>query len=264
MRRAFGFFTSLILLAPVPEETSGGGASDSGGGSGKPSGSDQPSGVTEDRVNEIVTKAVKRQIGDFAKQQATAQETFATTLTERLLGSLDEKLSAFKPAEPTPSGKKDPPAESSAELKQLRKELDETKKQLKLAADAEVNEKANARAATFRSDVETELAKHGSNAAKHARAALAEDGRIKYASDDSNEIVFVDDDGDEVPLNKGVPGWLKSADGKRFMPPSGASGSGARPDRGSGTQKSGNSGNGAASKSDLGQALGTLLDVPVI
>ena len=52
-------------------------------------------------------------------------------------------------------------------------------------------------------------------------------GRVKY--DDIGDLVWVDDDGDEVSLKAGVAEWAKTDDAKLYLPPRGASGSGDQP-----------------------------------
>lgn len=238
-----------------------GGAGDSGSGSVNPGGDDAAkTGITkelEGRINDIVTKTVSRQIKSFAEKQATTLEAFGTGLLEKLTGSLDEKLSAFQPATPDgkpPKGTADP-AQPSAELKQMRKELDATKAALLRAEEDKAKEAKALRDAKFSSKLDEMLTGAGSNAAKLARYALAAEGRVKFRDDDSDELVFVDEDGDEVPAHKAVPEWLKSADGMRFMPATGANGSGELPNAGKGAKNGSQGAAPAPSKADLGKAL---------
>lgn len=73
---------------------------------------------------------------------------------------------------------------------------------------------------------------------KAAYAMLQQQGQIRYAADDSDDISFVDAAG-EVDYRTGLEAWVKSPDAAIFLPPSGTQGAGSRPRSGGPQIKSG-------------------------
>jgi len=144
----------------------------------------------------------------------------------------------------------------SPEVRAMRRELDELKQKSQeaeaKAKEAEaLNKKQQLRAMTSET-----LAKHGgmkADAARRAIALLEADGRIKY--DDDDQPIFVGEDGD-IKLEQGIKDWLKTEDGKSFLPPRGTQGSGERP--GAGKPNTGNPGQ--PSRAELGAKLLQALD----
>lgn len=119
-------------------------------------------------------------------------------------------------------------AETQAkELERLKgKQAEEQKK----AAEAVARE----RKTKLRSTTEELLSKHvAQGRAAHARTFLThpDNNRVDFESDDSDNIVFINDDGDKVPLEKGLKVWLKSEDAKHYLPPLNPGGSGGGPGR---------------------------------
>jgi hypothetical protein len=263
MRRAFGFFSS-ILLAPEGDPSGGGGAGGSGDGSGNPGGGEQPAGLTEAKVNELINKALSPRFRDFETKQTKLLEGLTTKLTETFtssLSSLDEKLKDLKP-EPPAGGKKDPPADitQTAEFKKLQRQLEEQGQKLQ-AAETERNKERDAkRASDFNRSVEAELTKLGVQDPEGARILLQARGRVKFRAEDDDTIVYAPDKDSEDDLNAGLTGWTKSAEGKRFMPPSGANGSG---DRLNGGKKPVNGSTVQPTTDEIGQALARELGLPL-
>jgi hypothetical protein len=263
-----------ILLAPTNlrfyggDDGAGGGNGGSGNGSGNPSGSEQPVGLTEDaqkQVNELINKALGPRLKIFEDKLTKASEASNAKLLESFSNTLSEQLSALKPDEGK-EGKGKPAAtdlSQNPEFRALQKQNAEVLKQLE--AEKQEKQKANAKARNeaLNRKVESELAALGIADPRSARLILQGDDVVSYEDDDSETVVFKDEEGGALPLKKGLESWAKSAVGKRFMPPSGSSGSGERQTR-NGAKLSSGTPNGLPSTSEIGQALSSLLDVPLV
>ena len=252
----------MILLAPVSEETGGGGAGGNGSGSDKPGGGEQPAGLTEDKVNELINKAIGGRFRAFEEKQAKATEASNAKLLETIGSTLEEKLSGFKPTDEGKDGKGKPATtdlSQNPDFRALKKQNEEITRQLE--AEKLEKQKANtkARNEALHRKVESELAALGITDPRSARLILQGDDVVSYEDDDSDNVVFRDEEGGALPLKKGLESWAKSAVGKRFLPPSGANGSGERSSGGSKKQQNG-SGT-LPSTSEIGEALGRELGI---
>ncbi len=270
MRRAFGLFTSLILLAPVGAEGSGGGGGaggNGGGGSGNPSGgSEQPAGLTEEvfteRFNEAFNKAIGPRLKTFAEQQAKATEASNAKLLETFSTTLTEQLGALK-TDDGKEGKGKPAANDvtqAPEFRAMQKQLKEQQALLDQSKADKERETARARDEALNRKIEAELSTLGFTDPESARLVLQGKKLVGYEEDDSESIVFRDEEGGALPLKRGLESWAKSAVGKRFLPPSGANGSGDRP---TGGKKPVNGTQVQPTTEELGQALARELGVTV-
>lgn len=120
--------------------------------------------------------------------------------------------------------------ENSPAFRSLQKKLDAS---LKAQAEADARAKAEAAKAkdtSLRQRISEELDKSGFDPkARHlALSHLVDGAKIARYSDDGETIVFRDTDGSDVDLPTGLKSFAQTDDGKRFMPPSGASGTGDR------------------------------------
>lgn len=243
----------MAAIAPVFDGGSAGsgGAGEGGQGSGNPSGSEQPVGLTEaqeKQVNEILNKALGPRIKRLEESQAKALTDFGTKLTESITSTLAETLSKLE----TDDGKGGKPKPNATDLSQnpefraLKKQNEDIAKQLEAEREEKKAAKAAARSETLNRKVESELTALGIADPKSARLILQGEGLVNYEDDDGDAVVFKDEDGGALPLKKGLESWAKSAVGKRFMPATGAAGSGERPRGGregsGGTGKSGSQG----------------------
>lgn len=161
-------------------------------------------------------------------------------LEQRLEKMLAERA-APKPApadddadEPQPAAAQGAAAPSSdAAIKRLEKMLERERK-AREATEATLRDNAAKSARDEeRSRLAEQLTAEGITGAK-LKAAVAllhtEERRIKR--NDQGSIVYVGDDGDETDLKAGLKSWLSTDDGKSFLPPRGAQGSGTQPARG--------------------------------
>ncbi len=177
------------------------------------------------QVREIVNGTVNGVVAAL-KKSSDAQRTKDQEALGKLL---EEKLSALKPQDPPgdgDGGKKN--KGESVELATLRKQQADTTKQLEDIRKERDAERAKSRAAQKRSNVGEALSKHGIEGMRFRGAYAMIQERIRNREDNSDELVFVDDSGAEVDLDVGLASWAKTDEAKMFLPPIGASGSGAR------------------------------------
>jgi hypothetical protein len=182
-----------------------------------------PKVVTEDQLN----RAITARLTAFAK----AQEKSMTEFSASLMGKLEELVKTSAPV--PPAGDPKPPGDSpelKGALKRLA-ELEQTNKQIQAERDAE---RGRARDAHLRQQLSDALVKHGVDATRvrHAVGILIDSEKRVRFDDDGESVVFKDPtDNQDVDLLTGVRSWVKSDDGKFYLPPRGVNGSG---DRGAG------------------------------
>lgn len=193
-----------------------------------PQGNDAPGAVTEDRVVEIINRAMSARNKTFEKQIADKFDGNFKELRETL-----GKLGETRDKAPKEGKKnKDGDEEADPAVKSMQRELADLKGEVTRAKQIASDERAKNRTATLRSKVTDELAKHGitdPTRIKHALALLVDsEKRISFQDDDGDNIVFRDSNDDPLDLTQGLKSWVKSDDGKHFLPPSGTRGSGDR------------------------------------
>jgi hypothetical protein len=109
-----------------------------------------------------------------------------------------------------------------------QRRLDALEQQVRTEQDARLAAVGKQRGDSLRTRVSELLTKHGLDPARvrHAIAWLvSEEKRVKYASDEADDLLFHDGDAD-LPLEDGIKGWMKSEDAKQFIPARGVQGSG--------------------------------------
>lgn len=257
MRRAFGFFSS-ILLAPAGEPDGGGGAGGSGDGSGNPGGGGQPVGLAEGaiaQVNELINKALGPRFKAFEDKLVKTTEASVGKLFETFGASLDEKLAALKPADDGKPNKKPDANDLSQnpEFRAQKKQLDDLKSELQKERDEKAKARAAARDAALYQRVEAELQALNLTDVSSLRKLLHADKVVGYEDDDSDTVVFRDEEGGALPLKKGLESWVKSSPlAQRFKPATGADGSG---EHGGGVKRPATSETPRPTKTQLGQAI---------
>lgn len=198
--------------------------------------------LTEEELKDLESK-----LGASAANMVTARlSTLEKKLTEKVMSgvgelltkTLDEKLAGFRPAaDPNePAGNK---GKKDVEIETLRNKLEE-ERQARLTQEARANEQtAKIRRKELHGAVVDELSKQAKidgMPARLALASLAATGRIGYDEDGENpdRIIFKGDDGLSVDLTQGLKQWLKTDEGKFFLPAVTTRGSGSRPSSGAG------------------------------
>lgn len=207
---------------PAPQAGQGNSAPEAGQGS-----DDSPKFVTEEQLNRAITarfktfeKSLDGKFGEFK----TGFESFQASITEALKPKQE-------PPKEQPKDKGAPPPVTETP------EFIETQKQLKaLQAKYDAAEKKAAESETKRRDtllrqtVDETLAKAGVDSAriKHARGFLVDAMKSVRFSEDGEYVVMLDSEGNESELSAGIKAFLKSDDGKIYLPPRGTAGSGER------------------------------------
>ncbi len=190
-------------------------------------GNDGPKYVTAEELN----KAITARFTDHQKKLEKHLESFSGALT----GKLEELLKAAVPA-PAPTSTAETPKPADADSPALRgmmKQLEELKRDnLKIQQERDA-ERTRAKDATLRQQLSDALIKNGVDATrvKHAVGILVDSEKRVRFEEDGDSIVFKDNDNTDVDLLTGIKSWVKSDDGKFYLPPRGVNGSG---DRGAG------------------------------
>ena len=200
------------------------------------SGGEPPVGLTEDKVNELINKALSPRFRALEEKQTKALEGFASKFTGDFGALLESKLEALKPpaGDEGKNSKTDP--KETPEYRALQKQIEGLSKKAELAETEKKAERAKARGIALRSQVEEELKKAGIAHTSQAAGYLIDTLKaVDFEADDSDNIVFRKKGSDVADLlDQGIGEWAKSAEGKLYQPASGASGSGERPPAGGG------------------------------
>lgn len=219
-------------------------ADDPNGGAGGGSGG----GFNDDQVRALQS-LISTQLNSALSQRDRLSQRREQTQLESLTRLLDEKLSALKPqqsqggdggeggdgkngAGKNKNGGGTP--QDNAEVQTLKRQMLELTKRYTDTEQYLSQERKKNRDTNLVSKVAEVL---GSGPApiegqrfRAAFAYLQQQGRIRYASDESDDILYADDTG-EIDFVPGLRTWMKSDDAKIFLPPSGANGSGSYPRR---------------------------------
>lgn len=208
-----------------------------------PEGAPGAGGTTDDEPKPLTHEAVHSAIGDRLKRYESKQEERFKSFEQKLavldsLPALLEQLKAGGAPAPTAQGAQGdgtkPPKEND-EARQARIESEKLRKRLDEIEAQRQAEREQIKAQEERTALQAALTSAGIADARQQRAAMAilytEEKRVTRNAD--GEIMFktVDKYGDPVdrPLADGVKEWADSDDGKAFLPPKDARGSGAKP-----------------------------------
>lgn len=171
------------------------------------------------QVDKAAESAAARAIAAYEKAKEEAAEAAAEA-------AASERQAA---AQQSSAGQSDGTVK---ELAKLKKQNEQTAKELATVLAARAEDAAKSAKQEEKSKLTEVLTSAGTDP-KKLRGAIAllhgdpDTRRVKRSADGS--IVFLDEDGDEIDLQSGVKSWLSSDEGKAYMPPRGAQGSGAEP-----------------------------------
>ncbi len=192
-----------------------------------------PSSVNEERVAEIVNRAISARHKSFQEQFNKQLETSLKGITESI--SVLAERSAPSPS-PSPQGNGEAPkrnrdetVDESPAFKSLQRQFADLKAENERNAQAANAERLKTRDTVLRQRVSESLAEIGIREPARIKQAIHHlvDGEKRIAYDeDSNSLVFRDSDDAVLDLTTGLKSWSKSDDGKHFLPPTGARGSG--------------------------------------
>jgi len=188
-------------------------------------------------IRQIVSTIVNSAIATRDKMADKKREQDRAAMTADFAKLLEEKLKPPPGDEPTePGGKpgKGGKADDATvrELTTIRRQMEQLTKTSEENAQRAAAERAKNREAAMRGAVSEALDPLGINGIrfKAAYALLQQSGRIKYAADDSDDLIFLEEGtGAEIDYRPGLATWAKSDEAKIFLPPSGTQGAGTRP-----------------------------------
>jgi hypothetical protein len=189
-------------------------------------GDDAPKYVTEEQLN----RAISARLTDFQKKVEKTIEGVKVD-PEAIAKLVAESISASKPADEPKGKSKD--SQPDPEVNSLKKALADQKKTVEEMQAKLAQERASVRNSKLRQAVQDEMTKHGFSEATRAKHALGHlvdvEKRVRYSDDESDSIVFRDEDGQDVDLATGIKSWSRSDEAKLYMPPKGVQGSGSNP-----------------------------------
>lgn len=176
----------------------------------------QPKYVTEEQLNRAITQRLK-----------SFEKSIASSLEESSKAMLS-KLEEMRPP-PQASSQPEKAADESPIVKGLQKQIADLQAKQKAADEAVQAARMAQRDQALRTKLAEELGRYGvdSGRVKHAVGYLVDAAKAVSYDEGSDEIVFKDKN-DVVDLSTGLKSWLSTDDGKIYVPPRGAQGSGDR------------------------------------
>lgn len=184
----------------------------------------EPQYATLDQVTDAVSEMINKAITNRNKQVESKMDKMLSDLTAKF----EERLKA---SAPTPSSSAEPKVEDAPAYKGLQKQLSDMQQKLEAAERAKRSETLRAKDKDLRQRLSDELVKAGVDPSRvrHAVGLLVDsDKRVRYVDDETDDVVFSDDDNQEVDFKTGLRSWLKSDDAKIYMSARGTTGSGDR------------------------------------
>lgn len=169
-------------------------------------------------------------------------EEFGTTVTANAGGKKKNK-----------DGEEPVGDEHSTAFKSLQRQIETMKTEAAATKAERDTERAKSKALGLQQQTREGLAKYGITdpiRAKHALAVLHE----RLGHDEDDRPAFKDANGDFLDLDTGLKSWAASEEGKYFLPPTGARGSGDRPGQGA-KNPNGAPTSSEPSMADLGMAI---------
>jgi hypothetical protein len=205
-----------------PDDGSGGGGGDGSGGEGD-DGNNQPPAMTADEMKRLMGNMVNSAVNSHFKRDSF-QQLISSSVEKAVTGLLP------KPEDPKPAPEDPKPDARDAELAKMRSEQDKMRKALEAQREEAETEKRKAREQAERSAL-AEALRSGGVDENRMRAAVAylylDERRIRRDEDDNIVMSFQREWGEElVPVDKGIAEYLRSDQGKVFLPPVEAAGSG--------------------------------------
>lgn len=216
----------------------------------------KPSYITTEELNRAITQRLRSFEKNFESKIGSLSENLSGTLKSQL----EEISKQLKPVEEVKPSKKEVDSQNelhnNPQFKAMQAELEAMKKASLLASQKAQEERAKSREMQMRSHLSETLSKQGvpADRLKHAVGFLVNvTNSVSYSEDNEDEVVFKSQDG-ELDLASGVKQFLKSDDGKLYLPARAINGSG---DRASGKSVKESTGN---VKEDIGVLLANLIN----
>lgn len=179
--------------------------------------------VTRQEVEDLVNRAVNAHVKRSEKRVVGSLKASFDELKEALLPKSTDSEPASNTNTADDSGKDDKP---DPELTSMKRQM--TQQSNRLNTEIEARKLAEKRVADdgLKSKVSEALGLHNINGNRQAAAMalLYQSGKVKIAEDGVH--LFVDTNGDELPLGEGLKSWAGSDEAKLFTPPREIKGSG--------------------------------------
>jgi len=195
----------------------------------------EKSGITEEQVTKLVNRAIT---GHLKRFEAKLGDTITSTVTEA--------LKKAQPPEPPGDDKGDDKGGGqSKETQRLQAKLKELEAKVERSEQEKAELHERQRAGSLRQAIDEAMAKHGvSEALRGAlRAQLVSEGRVKWDGDgeDARVVMPLQRSGydEDVDVAAGLAEFLKTKEGKHFLPPSGAGGAGSAPGSNASSRRNG-------------------------
>lgn len=195
----------------------------------------------EERIGKAVDARLNRAISGHLTRM---QPKLAADIGAQVLAGLKAQQGENddETADPPESNKGKPPkgqnAEADQRLKSLEKQLADERKKREASEAKQLDTEAKRARGEEDDAVKSALMAAGVKDEARIRAALHThrgEGRVKRGEDGTILFMKRTDAGDEeMPLAKGIADWAKTDEGKVFLPPTGASGSGGNPPKNGG------------------------------
>ena len=186
-------------------------------------------------IKQLVSGIVNSSVRARDQMADKKREQDRQAILESMAKMMDEKLSSFKPApasddddDKEKGGKR--ARETDLRLATLTRQQAETQARLAQTEKVAAERQAKLDAAELRDHVSRMLSPLGIEGMRFRAAyALIKDRIRKHSEDPDAPYVFADETtGEDIDLDTGLKSWAKGEEAKVFIPPSGASGSGAR------------------------------------
>lgn len=176
-------------------------------------------------IGELITKSVG-QVVNAAITNHMKRIPKAPTL-EELVPQLEERFKPILSQQGQGAGG-GAGAQKAPEIVQLEKTLSSLQKELQTERDNRLKLEQQRKEEGERSLLSKTLEAAGITATQQ-RAAIAflrSEGKVRAT--DEGQLIFVDEDGSEAELGKGISKWITTAEGKVFLPATGAQGAGTQ------------------------------------
>lgn len=228
--------SSLLCSNEGGGDGTGGGGEGGDGKGGDGNGGDgngQPQGLDAE-TKKFIANTINSSVASFMKRDSFKQsiaESVSGVVGNAVAEALKQNQQQPNP-EPEPGkGKGDKPDPRDAEIAKMKSEQEKLRRKMEESEQAAQAEKTKARTQAERSKLTDALRKGGVDDSRIGAAVAylyLDQKRIKRDPDTDKIVMsFEREWGEELlPLDKGIPEYLKSDEGKAFLPPLQAGGSG--------------------------------------
>lgn len=189
----------------------------------------EPKYATVEDITNVVSEMLNKALTNRNKQVEAKLEKAIVDIQTKFQEQLSALTQTSQTTDKTKTAEVD--YESTPAYRGMQKQIAELQKQAEEAKLASLAVQKQNREVRLRQKVGEELIKVGVDPSrvKHAVTFLLDgEKRVKYADEESDDIVFNDND-TEIDLQTGLKSWAKTDDAKIYQPARGTTGSGDPP-----------------------------------